>query len=244
MNIWWFFRFTMPRNKVLQKGLSSRVFVIVRYRGAVSRGPVPLALAGGVRLPPMWRHAPLRDRRGCAACHQVSLTAGTLFHATKLADPVVLGDLSHDPIEERDLLPRTRPAARRHPDHGLEDFERDAIAAHRAMDDYLGGRRSGAKRGRGAPGTDAVRSRPRRRASPCASSCAASMRQDGQARPEPSCAYPISTGSDPGPSPARLQMGQHHSKTPALPTMRSDPSMSLPRYRYNRRLIERFNHGV
>ena len=114
------------------------------------------------------RHCEIAGRKlyQCAACrHQVSLTAGTLFHATKLALTLWFSAIYHmtqskkgiSSIELGRRLGVTQTTAWKIKQKLMQAMlERDAklpLTGRVEMDDaYLGGRRSGAKRGRGAPG--------------------------------------------------------------------------------------------
>ena len=103
----------------------------------------------------------------CNRCkHQVGLTAGTVFHWTKLPlTTLVFGDLPPDPEQGRDELGRAGPPARHAPADRLalkhklmaamqaRDAAKPKLAGRVEVDDaYLGGARSGGKRGRGAAG--------------------------------------------------------------------------------------------
>ena len=101
----------------------------------------------------------------CAGCrHQVSLTAGTLFHATKLGLTTWFQAIYHmtqskkgiSSIELGRRLGVTQTTAWKVKQKLMQAMlERDGdlpLAGRVEMDDaYLGGRRSGGKRGRGAP---------------------------------------------------------------------------------------------
>ena len=173
MNIWRFSKgFTMARNKVqFQKGLSEPRFHDLygredQCRQALFRWRWP----GGFVCPRCGatRHCEIAGRGlyQCAACrHQVSLTAGTLFHATKLSLTLWFLAIYHmtqskkgiSSIELGRRLGVTQTTAWKIKQKLMQAMlECDAafpLAGRVEMDDaYLGGRRSGAKRGRGAPG--------------------------------------------------------------------------------------------
>ena len=102
----------------------------------------------------------------CYRCNrQTSITAGTIFEATKLPpDGVVPGHLLHDSGQERcigdEAAPPTRHLLQRRMAHAPQADAGDdgarprpsARRIHQLDDAYLGGERSGGKRGRGAPG--------------------------------------------------------------------------------------------
>ncbi len=162
----------MPRNKVqFQKGLSEPRFRELygteqQCREALFRWRWP----EGFSCPRCGatRHCEIAGRKlyQCAACrHQVSLTAGTLFHATKLALTLWFSAIYHmtqskkgiSSIELGRRLGVTQTTAWKIKQKLMQSMlERDAklpLTGRVEMDDaYLGGRRSGAKRGRGAPG--------------------------------------------------------------------------------------------
>ncbi len=162
----------MARNKVqFQKGLSEPRFHDLygredQCRQALFRWRWP----GGFVCPRCGatRHCEIAGRGlyQCAACrHQVSLTAGTLFHATKLPLTLWFVAIYHmtqskkgiSSIELGRRLGVTQTTAWKIKQKLMQAMlERDAafpLAGRIEIDDaYLGGRRSGAKRGRGAPG--------------------------------------------------------------------------------------------
>lgn len=133
-------------------------------------GVVRLALAQGLRLPTLWRRALLRHRLiQCTACrHRVSLTAGTIFHATKLPllvwfQAIYLVTQTKKGISSLELGRRlgvTQTTAWK-VQQKLAQVMLDREASKPVggpdkrveMDDaYLGGARRGGKRGRGAAG--------------------------------------------------------------------------------------------
>ncbi len=162
----------MSRNKVqFQKGLSEPRFRDLygsedQCRQALFRWRWP----DGFVCPRCGatRHCEIAGRGlyQCAACrHQVSLTAGTVFHATKLPLTLWFVAIYHmtqskkgiSSIELGRRLGVTQTTAWKIKQKLMQAMlECDAafpLAGRVEMDDaYLGGRRSGAKRGRGAPG--------------------------------------------------------------------------------------------
>ena len=161
----------MPRNRVqFQKGLSEPHFRDLygseaQCRAALFRWRWP----DGFRCPRCGagRHSVIASRGlyQCAACrHQVSVTAGTLFHRTRL--PLTLWFLAiyHltqskkgiSSIELGRRLGVTQTTAWKIKHKLMQAMlEREAalpLGGRVEMDDaYLGGRRTGGKRGRGAP---------------------------------------------------------------------------------------------
>jgi hypothetical protein len=161
----------MPRNRIqFQKGLSEPRFrdfygTAEQCRAALFRWRWP----DGFSCPRCGagRHCEIASRGlyQCAACrHQVSPTAGTLFHATKLPLSLWFLAIYHmtqskkgiSSIELARRLGVTQTTAWKIKQKLMQAMlERDAafpLAGRVEMDDaYLGGRRSGGKRGRGAP---------------------------------------------------------------------------------------------
>ena len=172
-NIWLFLGvWTMARNKVqFQKGLSETQFALLygtetQCREAVMRWRWPSGficpMCGGKQ------HSVVRTRAlyQCTACRrQTSLIAGTIFAATKVALTIWFRAMYHltqskggiSSIELGRRLGVTQTTSWKIK-HKLMQvmMERDAtkrLTGRIEIDDaYLGGERSGGKRGRGSPG--------------------------------------------------------------------------------------------
>src|SRR5512132_4525194 len=237
----------MARNKVQhQKGLSEAEFDR-RYgseeqcRAAVVKWRWP----DGFVCPECGgrRHSLVKTRAlyQCTTCRrQTSLTAGTIFAATKLSLRSWVRALYHltqskqgiSSLELGRRLGVTQSTAWT-VKHKLKQvmMERDAkkrLIGRVEMDDAdLGGRRSGGKRGRGAAGkTPIVASvRPPPRAGRCASNCAG-CGASGARRSKP---WPGAAWMPPAPSSAMLCRASAASPRPAARTSRSAPAPAAKR---------------
>ena len=157
------------RVKRLERG---RVPAAVRDRGAVPGGAVPAALGQGLGLPGLAAHGGYAELKGravyqCNRCkRQVGLTAGTVFHWTKLPLTTWFLAIYHltqskggmSSVELARRLGTRQPTAwlikhKLMAAMAAREAEKPKLAGRVEVDDaYLGGQRAGGKRGRGAAG--------------------------------------------------------------------------------------------
>ena len=249
-NGWFCGGVTVARNKVqFQKGLSEAEFE--RLYGTEEQcrdGGVALALAGWLRLPGVRRDrstsvVKTRALYQCTACRrQTSLIAGTIFASTKVPLRLWFRAMYHltqskQGISSIELGPPPRrrprpPPGRSSTSSSRSMMERDAtkrLTGRVEIDDaYLGGERTGGKRGRGAPGKTpfvaAVETTPEGKPVRLKLRRVASFLRRADRRPSPSAA-----SIRPAPSSATACSCFGASPTPAASTSRSSPARARRR---------------